>query len=181
LLSTAVGIGACESLRRLTNLSVLLKWPNDLMVEDRKLGGILMESRSAADGRVVAVAGMGLNVSWEPGEMPDEIAERGTSIATEMRRSRLGDAPAREQLLGALLTGIERRFDQLLRGDVFDIVTTAESLSALVGREVVVRLPGGEDVSGMVTGLAQDGGLEVVTSAGQRVLTAGEVETVRRR
>ena len=180
LVSTVLGVGACEALRRLTNLSVLLKWPNDLMVDDRKLAGILVETRSAPDSAPVAVAGMGVNVSWGASSLPSDVARGATSVTAEMQRSGLLDPPERETLLAALVQDIERRYDQLLAGGAEDLVTTAESLSSLVGREVVVRVPAGDPVAGMVTGLAPDGGLEVVTAGGLEVLTAGEVETVRR-
>jgi BirA family biotin operon repressor/biotin-[acetyl-CoA-carboxylase] ligase len=180
LLSTAIGVGACEALRNVTKLSVMLKWPNDLVVDDRKLAGILVETRSSSDG-VIAAAGLGLNLSWPGDAPPTEIAESATSISAELRRYALDDLPAGEDLLRYLLSGIERRYAQLVRGDPSDIVTTAESLSSLVGREVSVQLAGGETVSGMVTGLSRDGGLEVVAEQGQRVFVTGEVVGVRRR
>jgi BirA family transcriptional regulator, biotin operon repressor / biotin---[acetyl-CoA-carboxylase] ligase len=180
LLSTAVGVGACEAIRALTHLSVLLKWPNDLVIDDRKLAGILVESRFSADAPPVAVVGMGINVSWDPAALPKEIADRATSIGTETARLGIGEAPSREAVLARVVSGIERRYRQLQGGDGVDIVTTAESLSSVVGREVVARLPGGEAVAGTVIGLADDGRLELETAFGYRVLSAGEVETVRR-
>jgi BirA family transcriptional regulator, biotin operon repressor / biotin---[acetyl-CoA-carboxylase] ligase len=180
LLSTAVGVGACEGVRSLTRLSTLLKWPNDLVIDDRKLAGILVESRFSASSSPLVIVGLGLNVSWGPAELPVEIAAGATSVATEMERSRLGDPPAREELLVHLLMNIERRYRHLMSGEAGDLVTTAESLSALVGREVVVRLPAEEVLTGTVTGLDDDGRLELETDAGYRALSAGEVETVRR-
>jgi BirA family biotin operon repressor/biotin-[acetyl-CoA-carboxylase] ligase len=177
LVSTAVGVGACEALRRATRLTVHLKWPNDLLVGDRKLAGILVETRLLPERDAVAVAGLGLNVSQA--ELPAAVASRATSIAAEMERSGLDEPPSREALLGEMVSGIHRRYKQLVEGGVQDLVTTAESLSCLVGREVIVRIPAAEPVSGMVTGLAPDGGLELETAAGLKVLTAGEVETVR--
>ena len=180
LLSTAVGVGACEAIRALTHLSILLKWPNDLVVEERKLAGILVESRFSADRDPIAIAGMGINVSWGRDAIPAEIAERATSIGTEVERMGLEDPPSRESLLAHVLAGIDRRYAQLQKGDVTDLVTTAQSLSSLIGREVVVRLPGNEAITGTVTGLAPDGRLELETNDGYEALDAGEVETVRR-
>lgn len=178
LLSAAAGVGACEAIRGLTRLSVLMKWPNDLMVGDRKLAGILVETKLAQERAPLAVIGIGLNLSWA-GSPPPEIADRATSIATEMDRSNLGDPPAREEVLAHLVRGIERRYRQLERGEALEVITSSQSLSSLVGRDVVVRLPSGDAIEGMVTGLADDGGLEVQTTSGLHVLTAGEVETVR--
>ena len=180
LLSTAVGVGAAEALRNVTRLSVLLKWPNDLVVDDRKLAGILVETKLGGPDGAVAVAGIGMNVSWDPRDMPADIAPRATSVASEMERLGLDEPPTREALLAAVVDGIERRYAALLGGQRDDLVSTAESLSSLVGRDVVVRLPAGGEVHGLVTGLARDGALEVETSEGLRVLNAGEVETVRR-
>lgn len=180
LLSTAVGVGAAEALRRVTRLSVLLKWPNDLVVDDRKLAGILVETKLGGPGGAVAVAGIGMNVSWDPRDMPSDISRLATSAAYEMERLGLEEPLPRESLLAALVEGIERRYAALVGGQRDDLVSTAESLSSLVGRDVVVRLPAGGDVHGLVTGLAPDGALEVETSEGLRVLNAGEVETVRR-
>jgi BirA family biotin operon repressor/biotin-[acetyl-CoA-carboxylase] ligase len=180
LLSTAIGVGACEALRSATRLSVMLKWPNDLVVGDRKLAGILIETRSSPGENVIAAAGLGLNLSWPGDDPPQEIASSATSVAAETRRFALADPPIGDELLRFLIAGIERRYVQLAQGDPSDIVTTAESLSSLVGREVVVRLGGGEAATGMVTGLSRDGGLEVVTDGGQKVFVTGEVVSVRR-
>ena len=180
LLSTAIGVGAAEALRSSTRLSVLMKWPNDLVVDDRKLGGILVETRLGAPNGQVAVAGLGINVSWDPREMPPEISQQATSVSWEMERLGLDETPSRESLLVALVDRIERRYAALAAGESDDLVATAESLSSLVGRDVVVRLPAGGEVHGLVTGLAPDGAVEVETNEGLRVLNAGEVETVRR-
>lgn len=179
LVSTAVGVGVCEGVRAATRLSVLVKWPNDLVVGDRKLAGILVESRSSA-GDIVAVAGVGLNLSWPEDRPPPDIEDIATSLRQESERSGLDEIPSRAVVLERVVAGIERRYRQLVGGGGADVVTTAESLSSLVGRDVVLRLPTGEEERGMVTGLSVEGGLELSTASGQVTFTSAEIETVRR-
>jgi BirA family biotin operon repressor/biotin-[acetyl-CoA-carboxylase] ligase len=115
LLTLAAGLALAESIEAATGLAPDLKWPNDLIVGRRKLGGILAESAGSGPGPLQVVLGYGLNVC--PAAYPAELAARATSLETELGRALDGAvqcaAPpaALEARYADLLTG---RFDAIL-------------------------------------------------------------------
>lgn len=163
-LSLAVGVGLREGLvKHLGEAAprIELKWPNDLLVDGRKLGGILCESRWLAR-RVDLVVGFGLNVGRR--EFPEELREVATSLA-----ELLDEPPARAPLLADLLAGLERAADDFFRGGFAAIRHRYEPHCAVRGRQVrvPVRRPDGseEAILAVAEGLADDGAL-LARSAG---------------
>lgn len=157
-LSLAVGVGLREGLvSHVGRLAprVELKWPNDLLVDGRKLGGILCESRWLAR-KVDLVVGFGLNVGRE--EFPDELREVATSLALL-----LGEPPARVPLLADLLAGLERAVDDFFRGGFAAIRHRYEPHCAVRGRRISVplRRPDGSEqtILAVGEGLDEDGAL----------------------
>lgn len=106
-LGLAVGVGLREGLPPLRH-AVELKWPNDLLVQGRKLGGILCEARWVGDTPEVVV-GFGLNV--HPQSVPAPLREQATCVAEHVR----GSPPGRAALLAELLLGLERAIEPFLR------------------------------------------------------------------
>ncbi len=96
----AVGLAACEALEGL-GASLELRWPNDLMVGDRKLGGVLVESRSGSQGIETVVAGLGINVNNEPPiDDAASLAQLGVEATPREVLTALLDAlPAYEAML----------------------------------------------------------------------------------
>lgn len=108
-LGLAVGVGLREGLPALRR-PVTLKWPNDLEVDDRKLGGILCESRWVGDVPEIVV-GFGINVHARA--FPEPLADVATSVA---RHCEEDGAPGRAELLAGLLVGLEAAIEPFLRG-----------------------------------------------------------------
>lgn len=148
-----------------------LKWPNDVLVGDRKLAGVLVERIETLSGPA-AVLGIGLNVSQSAEELPIESA---TSLATE------GVDVDRTELLGRLLHGLALEYAGWLgAGGVAALRAAYTQLCPTVrGQQVRVALPGGGVLEGEGEGLSADGGLLVWTSAGVATVNAGDVVHVR--
>ena len=91
-------LAAAEGIERRGQPSVAVKWPNDLLINERKIGGILCESGTAAPSGPFQVIGIGINVNGEPEDFPEEL--RGT--ATTIRRE-TGSFIDRNRLLAQLL------------------------------------------------------------------------------
>lgn len=168
-----VGIAVAEGVRRVADVDCTLKWPNDVLVGDRKLAGILVERIERSSG-AVAVVGVGLNVSLAEDELPVPTA---TSLAIE------GAATTdRTVVLREVLRSLEALFVQW-RADLGDptrgLVDSYVRRCGTLGRQVQVDLPSGEQIRGMATGIDTDGRLEVRTSEGPRILGAGDVVHVR--
>jgi BirA family biotin operon repressor/biotin-[acetyl-CoA-carboxylase] ligase len=167
LLPLAVGLGAREAIAAATGVAVQTKWPNDLLLGDRKLAGTLVEVTPS--GR--AIVGLGLNVqraAIAPFELP---------VAAALDDA--GPTPRRESLLAALLAGIEQRIDDWRTGRHAALRDAYLEHESTLDRAVCVR-EGGALVEGRVRGLTPAGGLRLVTGAGTlRTLVAGDLHFVR--
>ncbi|PLS80079.1 MAG: biotin--[acetyl-CoA-carboxylase] ligase [Chloroflexi bacterium] len=171
LLTILAAVAAAEALET-PGLHVDLKWPNDLQIAGRKLGGILVETEISADRLVWAVLGCGINVNWHPSVMP-ELASTATSLSAQ-----LGHPVARRPLLHALLTTLDTRYAALRSGAQSALLAAWRDRLSTLGQLVRVETP-----QGLLHGRAEDvtaaGGLVIRDQAGERhVVTAGDV-TVR--
>ncbi|MGZ4426834.1 MAG: biotin--[acetyl-CoA-carboxylase] ligase [Nocardioidaceae bacterium] len=167
------GVAAVEGVRRAAGVDAVLKWPNDVLVGDGKLAGILVERVESA-GALAAVVGIGLNVSSTRAELPVETA---TSLALEGATSL-----DRTALLAAILAALRDEYDvwRVARGDPAGSLRPSYTrLCATVGQQVRVALPGGGQLTGEATGVDDGGRLEVATPDGPRVLGAGDVVHLR--
>jgi BirA family biotin operon repressor/biotin-[acetyl-CoA-carboxylase] ligase len=173
LLPLLAGVGAARAVSRVADIEVTLKWPNDLMVGDRKLGGILAERVETPCGSA-AVVGVGLNVSLREAELP---------VATAISLSLAGAATTdRDTVVRATLRGIAAEYAGWIdaAGDGERSVLPAyRALCRTLGREVRAELPGDQIVEGRATAIDADGSLLVSTSGGQVAVTAGDVVHLR--
>lgn len=143
-----------------------LKWPNDVMVGDRKLCGLLAERIDDA-----AVLGIGLNVSQTRDELPVEAA---TSLVLET-----GAAVDRTALLVSLLTTLRHQYAAWQAGDGSELAAAYGRWCATVGQEVRVELPAADAVTGRATGIDPDGRLVLDADGKRLVVGAGDVVHVR--
>lgn len=180
LLTTAVGVACVEAVRALSSVPALLKWPNDVVVDDRKLAGILVESQVAGDALDHAVVGIGINVRAFRGDVPDEVVARATNLEDEVRRSGGDAAPTRPALLAAIAESLESVYRSIEDPDGRDdVVARATRWSAVLGRRVVVSRSDEEIVQGVARRILPTGGLEVETDSGPVELTVGEITRLR--
>ena len=168
-----VGIAVAEGVRRSAGVDCCLKWPNDVLVGDQKVAGILVE-RVERDAGAVAVVGIGLNVSTSREELPVSTA---TSLALQGAATVDRTVILREVLrtFEALYVQWQAELGDAGRGLCESYVRRCATL----GRQVRVDLPTGEQVHGEAVAIDEDGRLEVRTGAGPRVLGAGDVVHVR--
>lgn len=146
-----------------------LKWPNDVLVGERKVAGVLLE-RVETGGGPAAVLGIGLNVSTTEAELPVDTA---TSLALAT-----GSAPDRTELLIRVLGRLADEYDawQADEGRVGALRAAYSEACVTLGREVRVELPGGEVRTGTARGIDAGGRLVV----DDLVVGAGDVVHVRR-
>lgn len=143
-----------------------LKWPNDLLLDGKKLGGILLEHPAGSS----VILGVGLNINQTAGELP----EGATSLAVE-----LGHPVAREGLLAAILNDLGNAYERADREGVDWIVPGWRSRSSMLGKPVTFRRDG-LPIRGLAEDVGADGALLVRIADGSRIaIVAGEVERVR--
>jgi BirA family biotin operon repressor/biotin-[acetyl-CoA-carboxylase] ligase len=165
-LSLAVGVAVAEALHVAGYPQVRLKWPNDLMVEARKLGGILIELRGEAMGPCDAVIGVGLNVRMPPA--PGDIGQPWTDLAT------LAPPPDRNVLAATLLDHLLPALARFDRDGLDAFAPRWTALDALAGRPVRVH-QGGDARDGVALGIDASGALRVRHADGERAWHGGEV------
>ncbi len=178
------GVAAAASVHAVAAVDATLKWPNDVLVGERKLGGILAERAGTA-----VVVGIGINVWQARADLPPDAA--ATSLALAAGAGIVGQAVdargtgLRERLLAGLLDELGRWYeswrDQASPGDADACGLRQEYVRrcATIGREVTVTMPGTEGVTGTATGVDGAGRLEVRTPVGLAAVTAGDVVHVR--
>jgi BirA family biotin operon repressor/biotin-[acetyl-CoA-carboxylase] ligase len=153
-LSILAAVSAAEALERCSGSSVSVKWPNDLYLENRKLGGILCEAETSAEGAPAFVAaGIGINLRDPAGGFPAEIRATATSV-----RTAAGTLVSREELLAMLLEHLGRRYDDYRRRGFSSIREAFSRRDVLRGRNVALRTAG-RLVRGRAEGAGERGGL----------------------
>jgi len=163
LVTLATGVAAAEAVQEVAGFDARLKWPNDLMVDDRKLAGILAE----ADGAGAIVVGMGLNLRSDA--FPPEIA----GIATALDRHAAHRVDGDDVLVAWLC-----RLNYWL-GALDDVVAAAANRSATIGRDVRVELAR-DTFAGVATRMTPEGYLVVTRADGtEHTVTAGDVIHLR--
>lgn len=172
-LSLVAGVAAADALHALGHRDARLKWPNDLLLRGRKLGGILVEGGGEHAGPAHAVVGLGLNV-----RMP-ETAGRGIDQPWIDLTEAAGEAPSRNALAAALLEHLLPAFDRFDAEGLAPFLPRYDAHDALRGETVSV-LVGGAAHDGTALGVAADGALRVRLADGERAFHSGEV-SVRRR
>jgi BirA family transcriptional regulator, biotin operon repressor / biotin---[acetyl-CoA-carboxylase] ligase len=167
MLPFVAGVAVAEAVRSVSKLQAALKWPNDVLVDGRKLGGILVERVDTA-----VVVGIGVNVSVREAELPVPTA---TSVALA------GGVADREVLAIEVLRAFARRYDAWRQADGAPsaILPVYREICATIGWTVTVQLPGGDDVHGMVTAVDDVGRLVVLSADGATAVSAGDVVHVR--
>jgi BirA family transcriptional regulator, biotin operon repressor / biotin---[acetyl-CoA-carboxylase] ligase len=185
LSTVAVALAAADATEQVAGFRPALKWPNDLVVDDRgpasesergrsraegetsrKLGGILAEVPEPGS----VVVGLGLNVTWI--DPPPGLEE--TAVALNQVVGHLVD---RDELLAGILANLERRYDQL-RTDPDALVADYRAACSTIGRRVRVELGSGT-FFGTATEVTAEGHLVVDDAGVVRVVSAGDVVHLR--
>jgi BirA family biotin operon repressor/biotin-[acetyl-CoA-carboxylase] ligase len=170
-LSLAVGVAVADALAEQGIPGLRLKWPNDLVTSQGKLGGILIEMRAEAGGPVHVVVGIGLNV------LLDEASREAVSLtgnAADDMRGPDGGAPDRNVLVAAVLWRLLSLLADFPRHGLVPYLDRWNSRDALHGREVRVE-NAGELTRGVARGIDAHGALLVETPTGVQRFISGEV------
>ncbi len=169
----AAGIAVAEAVSRRVPRA-RLHWPNDVVVEGRKLAGVLSEVTTRGRAVEAAVVGIGLNVNVE--RFPPDLGRPATSLYLETGR-RHDLAEVRAELLDRLEIWLDAFFAEGMPA----VARGWRSWGGMAGARVRVDLGGGRELTGTAGDLAADGGLEVVDDAGRlTVVRAGDVTRVGR-
>jgi BirA family biotin operon repressor/biotin-[acetyl-CoA-carboxylase] ligase len=165
LLPLAVGVGLVSCLRERYDCAAELKWPNDVVIGGRKLGGVLIESVAGDSGSVAAVIGFGVNHGHREEQLP-------TRVSTSLRLLGL-QLPPLAELAFDLMAGVDR---EIRRGDAgSDLATRYVELTTHVPGERMRCRVGGGETCGTFLGFDEHGFLRLEVDGDELVVASGEI------
>jgi BirA family biotin operon repressor/biotin-[acetyl-CoA-carboxylase] ligase len=172
-LTLAIGLGVIDNLQALGINGVQLKWPNDLIAMNGKLGGILTEVHGRSSAAVTVVTGVGLNIDLGDGEdfdLDSSWAQRVVDL-----KSHVVELPGRERIAASMINGLSKSFVDYEANGFTLFANRWREIDWLFGRELVIDSTQ-KEISGVGAGIDDDGALLVETaSEGLRRVTSGSV------
>ena len=158
LIGLLAATATAETIRQLYGVEANIKWPNDVEIGGRKVGGTLVEAGFRGNTMTHAILGMGINLNVK--RFADELSTKATSL-----QKTLGKPVNRESFLSALLARFDFLYGMLMRDGSADVISRAESLMPMIGRKISIS--GAVDKSeGVALNLCSDGALAVRLSSG---------------
>jgi BirA family transcriptional regulator, biotin operon repressor / biotin---[acetyl-CoA-carboxylase] ligase len=168
-LSLAIGVALIRALNELGVESAQLKWPNDVLIDNKKLAGILIDLQGDLDGPSAAVIGVGINYN-----LPDNVLDIIDQPAIDISRA-CNHNISQSQLLGTVL----KHFADVLRHfeehGFMGLRDEWLGYHAYHSKQVRMLLPDGREIDGVVSDIAEDGILLVETAFGLQRFSAGEI------
>jgi BirA family biotin operon repressor/biotin-[acetyl-CoA-carboxylase] ligase len=152
----ASALATAEAVHSVASVPLALKWPNDLLHHERKVGGILCESAHASADAPVVIIGIGLNVNLPHASFPEELRSTATSLYEISRRS-----IDRNRLLAQLLYELEQGLDELTSHGPDRLRQAYIARCQTLGRRVRVLLGAKEELLGTAESISPDGALRV--------------------
>lgn len=169
LVTMMASVATLNAIEAESGLVGSLKWPNDVLISGRKTAGVLVESQIQSNVVVSAVVGIGINVNFDPAQIP-EIPPGATSLMVEA-----GHPLPRVPLIRALLRRLDELYGLLRAGQGVQLLQMWRERLSTLGQQVKVILPQ-ETVTGLAEEVTPEGGLVLRLADGtRRVVHAGEV------
>ncbi len=169
----AAALSLAEVLRTEFALSSSLKWPNDIMIANRKAAGILTEMQSDQDFSRFLVIGIGINVNFTREELSGPFRYPATSISIEAEKP-----VKRQQVLLAFLHQFEKDYENFLSNGFEGIVARVEAFSGILGKMITVACADRE-IRGQARGFTPEGALVLLCEDGSlETIWAGDVTRV---
>lgn len=174
-LTLVAGLAVARAVRSTCGLPALIKWPNDILLEGRKVAGILTEMRAEVERLGYVVIGVGTNVNLRAADFPAFLKDAATSLREEAGRPVSRVAYAR-----SLLEEMDTLYGRFLAGGYPELLQEYRKYCTVLGQGVQVITPEGETVEGVAADVGEDGALVLERLDGRRQqFLCGEV-SVRR-
>ena len=182
LLTTCTAVAVARAIAGTCGIRTGIKWPNDIVLDGKKVCGILTEMNSEMERVNFLVLGIGINVNHEEGDFPDEIKDRATSLKCyadsgreTSKKEGHGSVFPRSQIIGRILLELEEMYSKINKGFTDEIIDEWRSYSATLGRKVKITGRDGE-YEGTAKDVTRDGKLVVDCTDGiTREVVSGEV------
>ncbi len=150
------GLAIAHGIESSAKIPIDLKWPNDLLIQDQKVGGILCESLKLGSMKTSAVIGFGINVNLSPSELPQELEETATSLYLHTQ-----NPLDRYQVIKSIITALEQGCATFRTQDPTAFQAEYSNRCSTLGKQIVVTFPDGSILKGLAQGIGEHGQLQI--------------------
>ncbi|MGA9226066.1 MAG: biotin--[acetyl-CoA-carboxylase] ligase, partial [Mesobacillus sp.] len=154
-------VGVVQAIEEVTGLLPEIKWPNDILINGKKVTGILTEMHAEADRINSIIIGIGINVNTKKEDFPAELENIASSLSIEGQ-----SFVDRERLIRAILEKLEKLYVLYLEKGFFPIKLMWESYAVSIGKAITARTLTGE-IKGKAIGITEDGVLLIEDTSGK--------------
>ncbi|EIJ78656.1 bifunctional BirA, biotin operon repressor/biotin--acetyl-CoA-carboxylase ligase [Bacillus methanolicus PB1] len=154
-LTLLTAVAVVKAIEEVTALSPKIKWPNDILINGKKVTGILTELQAEADRVKTIIIGIGMNVNQKVNDFPENIRSIATSLSIEK-----GEYISRPAIIRAVLSNIEKFYLLYLEKGFYPIKLLWESYAVSIGKKIFARTLSG-NISGRALGITDDGVLMI--------------------
>lgn len=150
-LTLIAAVAIVQAIEEVTSLHPNIKWPNDILLNGKKIVGILTEMQAEADKINSVIIGIGINVNQQLEHFPEELQAIASSLLIES-----GNTYNRAKLIQVILTKLEKLYDQYLQHGFLPIKLMWESYALSIGKQIIARTITGS-IKGVAKGITDDG------------------------
>lgn len=174
LITIMASVACATALRRATGLDISIKWPNDLMASDKKLGGILTELKTDQKRILFTIIGIGININIELDQFPDDVRKIASSIKNET-----GKPYSRENIVTEILNEMNKWYIILNTMEKETLLSAWQNLTSTLGRDVMV-IVGQETYTGLAEAIDDEGMLILRLPSGElKRVSSGDLTVLR--
>jgi len=174
LITLMAAVACALALRRVTGTLITIKWPNDLMVSGKKIGGILTEMKTARARIISVVVGIGININGDLASFPEEIRGIATSVKNET-----GRLFSRERIIAEILNEMTRWYRLVEVRDREALLSEWKRLTSTLGKEVMV-ISGQQTFSGYAESINNEGLLLLRLPSGElKSISSGDLTILK--
>lgn len=168
-LTLVIAVALSDTLHNFGIHSHRIKWPNDILINNKKISGILTEMKASSGKILFIIAGIGINTGPVSADIPDELKYIASSIYDET-----GTEIDRLKFLQSFLLHFETRYNEFLQSGLENILAAWKENSDIIGKMISVCV-NQEIINGKVTSINFDGSLTIETGPGQLTINSGEI------
>ena len=153
------GTAITQAIEEHAEIGVTLKWPNDILIAERKVGGILCESFKKSSTETCVVIGFGINVNLSESAFPKDLADNATSLQIQSQHPL-----DRHHLLKSIITTLEQGCETFISQGPQAFRLTYSSRCSTLGTKIQVQFPDGRELEGMAQSIGEQGQLQMIPS-----------------
>jgi len=153
------GMAIAQAMDDSTTINISLKWPNDLLIDDKKVGGILCESFKRNSSETCVVIGFGINVNLSESAFPKELEQTATSLQIYAKHPL-----ERDQLIQSIIPSMEQGWEALSTQGPSACRLAYSARCSTLGKQIVAKFPDGTTLGGVAQSIGEQGQLQMMPS-----------------